>query len=165
MQQNLGQNFRPECIPTMISGFHPNGEVPVLDKTHFDGGQCRIYRVNFRDGTSWAVRIPIHVKSNHQDKIIAFFQGERDVLQEVNRIAFPWAPTLHGSSLSFNNLVGFPIIALSWVEGSPLSWSATFPCRPIRNKVLVQVAEIQRCLIERTIENSPFNHPVLNCNC
>lgn len=120
MERNLEQNFHPENIPDVVAQFKSSGEVPVLGGNHFDGGQCRIYRVYFHDGESWAVRIPIHVRSDSHEVVIAIFRAERDVLQEISQLAFPWAPTLLGSSLTFDNLVGFPIIALSWMEGSPL---------------------------------------------
>ncbi|KAF2240345.1 hypothetical protein BU26DRAFT_442836 [Trematosphaeria pertusa] len=147
------QNFRPENIPTAISAFQPDGEVPVLNELHLEGGQCCIFKADFSDGESWSVRIPIHVQSDSQDVIINVLQAERDVLQEINRKGFRWAPKYLGSSFTFQNLVGFPFLALSWIEGSPLSWSPVDPPRPLRDKVLGQIAEIQMSLIECTKEN------------
>jgi hypothetical protein len=85
---------------------------------------------------------------------MSVLQGERDVIKELNKSNFPWAPKYHGSSLTFENPVGFPFITLSWIEGSPLSWTKTNPPRPTRDKVLRQVAEIQVALIECTKEDS-----------
>ncbi|KAF1993222.1 hypothetical protein P154DRAFT_625607 [Amniculicola lignicola CBS 123094] len=147
------QTFHPENIPVAVSAFRPAGEVPVLNKQHWDGGQCRIFKVDFSDGVSWSIRIPIHVQSGSQDAIIRLLQAEQDVLQEISRKGFSWAPKCHGSSFTFENLVGFPFMALSWIEGSPLFWTINHPPRPVRDKVLSQVAMIQMSLIECTKEN------------
>jgi hypothetical protein len=152
------QTFHPENIPASISAFRPDGEVPVLNERYMDGGECRIFKVDFSDGESWSVRIPIHVQSDSQDAIISVLRGEQDVLQEIGAADFPWAPKHHGSSFTFENLVGYPFIVLSWIEGSPLLWTANYPPRPVRNKILGQVAEIQMSLIECTKENSIFSH-------
>lgn len=158
MPPNLMQTFHPENITAAISAFRPDGEVPALSEQYWDGGQCRIYKVDFLDGESWSVRLPIHVQSSSQDTIISVLRGEQDVLQELGRTDFHWAPKYCGSSLTFENLVGFPFMALSWIEGSPLFWSTTEPPRPIRDKVLGQIAEIQMTLIECSKENSVLEH-------
>ncbi|KKK14735.1 hypothetical protein AOCH_001701 [Aspergillus ochraceoroseus] len=62
----------------------------------------------------------------------------------------PWAAKLQGSSLTFENTVGYPFLALTWISGSPLLWSDDFPTRPLRDKVLNQVAVIHASLIECT---------------
>jgi hypothetical protein len=77
---------------------------------------------------------------------------EKMVFREVGRSNFIRAPKLHGSSLKFENRVRFPFLALSWVEESPLPWTYTYPLRPIRDKVLRQVAQIQVLLIDCTKE-------------
>jgi hypothetical protein len=115
------QIFHPENIPATISAFRPDGEVPVLNERYIDGGECHIFKVDFSDGESWSVRIPIHVQSDSQDAIISVLRGEQDVLQEIGATDFPWAPKHHGSSFTFENLVGYPFIVLLWIEGSPFS--------------------------------------------
>jgi hypothetical protein len=157
MPPNLLQTFCPEKIPAAISTFRSDQEVPVLNEQHFDGGQCRIFKVDFSDGASWSVRIPIHVKSDSQDTIVGVLQGEREVLEEIGGIGLPWVPKHYGSSLTFGNVVGFPFMALSWFEGSPLLWTTTEPPRPVRNKVLHQIAKIQLTLIEYTKDYSMFS--------
>jgi hypothetical protein len=151
--------FCPENITSAISTFRPDGEVPVLNKKHWDGGQCRIFKVDFSNGESWSIRLPIHVQSDSQDTIISILQGEQNVLQELGQKNFPWAPKHHGSSFTFENLVGFPFMALSWIDGLPLLWTITDPPRPVRNKVLHQIAEIQMTLIECTKEDRVSRHP------
>jgi hypothetical protein len=162
MPPNLMQTFHPENIPATISAFRPDGEVPVLNEQYMDGGECRIFKADFSDGESWSVRIPIHVQSDSQDAIIGVLRGEQNVLQEIGGTDFPWAPKHHGSSFTFDNLVGYPFIVLSWIEGSPLLWTANYPPRPVRNKILGQVAKIQMSLIECTKENSTFSYPPSN---
>ncbi|KAF2869187.1 hypothetical protein BDV95DRAFT_641971 [Massariosphaeria phaeospora] len=125
------QTLHPENIPAAVSAFRPAGEVPVLNPRYLDGGQCRIFR----------------------DAIISILQGEYDVLQEIGRTNFPWAPKCHGASLTFKNLVGFPFIVLSWIEGLLLFWTTTYPSKPVRDKVLCQIAKIHMTLIECTTEN------------
>lgn len=150
----LSRTLRPENIPVAISAFRTDGQVSVLNDQYFDGGQCRIFKADFGDGESWAVRIPIHVESDSQETIISVIQHEQAVLQEIGGSGFLWAPKLHGSSCTFENEIGFPFMVLSWIKGSPLSWTPTYPSRPIRDKVLAQVAGIQICLIECTKETT-----------
>lgn len=167
MLPNLMQSFHPENIPLAISSFRPGGEVPVLNDEYMGGGECRIFKVHFLDGETWSVRIPIHAQSDSQDAIIGILRGELDVLQEIQEIGasgFPWAPRLHGFSSTFKNSVGCPFIVLSWIEGSPLLWTADYPPRLVRNKILRQVAEIQMSLIECTKENSIFSQLHSNAN-
>ncbi|KAF9698793.1 hypothetical protein EKO04_002860 [Ascochyta lentis] len=145
--------FHPENLIAAISAFRSDGKTPILNERHWDGGQCRIFKVDFSNRESWSVRIPIHVQSDFEDAIINILEGEQCILQELGRIGFPWAPKYYGSSLTFDNPVGFPFMALSWIEGSPLVWTPTDPPRPVRDKVLGQVAKIQMALIECTKES------------
>ncbi len=77
------QTFRPEKIPTSIFDFPPYGEVPVLNKRYMNDGEFPIFKVDFSDGESWSVRIPIHVQSDSQDATISVFRVKQDVLQEI----------------------------------------------------------------------------------
>ncbi|KAF9733862.1 hypothetical protein PMIN03_011819 [Paraphaeosphaeria minitans] len=147
------KTFCPENIPEVVSTFRTDGAIPVLDQKFHDGGQCRIYKVNFLDGKSWSVRFPIHVRSESQEDIVKLLKDEQDVLQELDEKGFPWAAKHIGSCFTFDNSIGFPYIALSWIEGMPLSWTTTYPPRLIRNKILDQVATIQITLIECTKED------------
>ena len=162
MPSDLVHTFHPENIPLAISAFRTDSEIPVLDPHYYDGGQCRIFKAVFSDGESWSVRIPIHVRSISQDVIINLLQGELNVLQKIEKTGFTWAPKLRGSSFTFANLVGFPFMVLSWIDGSPLRWTASHPSRPIRDKILAQLAGIQISLIECTQEESVFSHPTFN---
>lgn len=158
MQQGP-ENFHPEHIPTVVSSLHPRGEVPILHGLSFDGGQCRVYRVDFHQDESWAVRIPIHTRSHSPEHILAIFERERDVLQEVSRIPLPWAPTLHGSILTFDNLVGLPIIVLSWVEGSPPPFGIP-PTQPDRFGIgywpkLLRYSGLSSSILRRIVRSRP----------
>lgn len=163
MMESFHSDFRPENIATTVStAFRHDGEVGKLDEKYSEGGQCRIYKVNFSD-ESWSVRIP-HVQSSFDGaiktsvghQIISFVERERDVIQEVGKSGFPWAPTLLGLSLTFENGIGRPFILLSWIEGSHLQWTELDPPRPVRDKILRQVAQIHMNLLECTQEMSMF---------
>jgi hypothetical protein len=162
MPSNLLQAFHPENIPSAVSDFRGDGEIPLLDAQYFDGGQCRIFKVSFSDGECWSVRIPIHGQSTSQGAIINTLQAEQDVLKKVESRSFTWAPKHHGSSLTFANHVGFPFMVLSWIDGCPLTWTSSYPTRPIRDKVLAQLAGIQISLIESTQEDSGLSYPALD---
>jgi hypothetical protein len=41
------RTFRPENLATVISTVRPGGEVPILNEHYRDGGQCRIFKVDF----------------------------------------------------------------------------------------------------------------------
>ncbi|KAH9870648.1 hypothetical protein IAQ61_006126 [Plenodomus lingam] len=128
--------FHPENLTAAVSTLRSDGEIPILNERHWDGGQCRIFKVDFPNGESWSIRIPIHGQCRSQDTIIHMLQDEQCILEELGRKGFRWAPKYCGSSLTFDNLVGFPFMALSWSEGSPLVWTPTDPPRPIQNIVL-----------------------------
>lgn len=70
--------------------------------------------------------------------MISLLHDEIVILQELDADGFRWAPKVQASSLTLDNAVGYPLIALSWVPGQPLLWSMDHPSRPIRNKVLVE---------------------------
>ncbi|KAL2018161.1 hypothetical protein VTK56DRAFT_1186 [Thermocarpiscus australiensis] len=144
--------FHPQNIPHAIAVLQPDIQVPVLNEKYFDGGQCRIYKVDFPDQESWAIRIPLHIRNARCEDIIDLLQGEILILQELELKGFRWAPRIQGSSLTFENSVGYPFIALSWVSGESLSWSLEQPARPIRDKILRQTASIMMSLIECTRE-------------
>lgn len=150
------RRFDPQNIPLAIAALHTHSDtrIPVLSEKYFDGGQCRIYKVDFPDGESWAVRIPLHVQNASRETIIGLLQVEIKTLQELEVKGFRWSPRLQGSSLTFENSVGYPFIALSWVSGEALSWSLEHPARPIRDKILCQAASIIMSLIECTREQS-----------
>ena len=155
----LDRRLRPENIPLAISRLRQDSQVPTVDK-HFDGGQCRVFKVDFPDGESWAVRVPLFIGNVSPEVIIAVMQSEADLLQELKTKGFSWAARLRGSSLSFHNDIGYPFLAMTWIPGKTLEWSKEHehPARPLRDKILGQVALIQASLIECTKETSVSAH-------
>jgi hypothetical protein len=145
---------RLQNLDVAISALRKDCEIPTISQTQWDGGQCRIYKANFADGESWGVRIPIHVKTDSRDVILELLRNEGERIEMISKTGCSWIPKLCASSLKFDNELGWPFIALSWTEGSPLRWSDNTPPRPLRNKVLEQLANIQVSLIERTKSNS-----------
>ncbi|KAJ5160679.1 uncharacterized protein N7482_007683 [Penicillium canariense] len=148
MQQH---NLVEENIPAVISQLRTDHQVPVLSKC-FDGGQCRVFKVDFADGDSWAVRVPLFVRNSSRETILYLVESEASIIQALETKGFQWAAKLRGCSRTFDNLVGYPFLALTWIPGSPLLWSDNFPARPLRDKVLNQVAGIHASLIECTQE-------------
>ncbi|KAK5988186.1 hypothetical protein PT974_12326 [Cladobotryum mycophilum] len=144
-------NFTSENLLAAVSRLRPDGKTPVLD-THFQGGQCQVFKVDFSDGESWAVRIPLFAQVTPPNVIISQLQGEVRVVQELERRGFRWAAKPQGSSLMFENEIGTPFVALTWILGTQLQWSSEFPARPIRDMILSQIASIQQSLIECTKE-------------
>jgi hypothetical protein len=133
-------NIRLHNLPDAISGCRTDSEHPIVSHIQ-DGGQCRIFKADFSTGESWSIRVPIHVQAETQEDIIRLLEHEYDILQQLER-CFHWAPKCRGSSFTFKNAVGFPFLALSWIEGSPLAWTSTSPLRYIRNLVIAQLARI-----------------------
>lgn len=156
MQQ---QTFNQENIPFAVSQLRADKQTPALSK-HFDGGQCRVFKVDFSDGESWAVRVPLFLHHASRDTVVYLIESEARILEELEKKDFWWAAKIRGCSFTFDNAVGYPFIALTWISGNQLLWSDDFPARHLRDKVLKQVAVIHTALIECTegtgISNSSF---------
>lgn len=131
-----GRNFYEENIPFAISQLRPDKQVPALSK-HFDGGQCRVFKVDFADGESWAVRVPLFHHAS-RETVVGLIESEARVIEELGMKGFRWVAKLRGCSLTFDNAVGYPFLALTWISGSQLLWSDDFPTRPLRDKILTK---------------------------
>lgn len=154
MASNKRQAFKAENIFAALFHLGISGEAPCLDG-EFRGGQCHVFRVNFRDAASLAVRVPLYMdNAGGSGAKVEALQAELRNLHALEVKGFPWSPRCHGQSLSFDNAVEHPFLVLSWFDGTQLSWGENFPPRPVRDKVLGQMASIQLDLIERTLENS-----------
>lgn len=156
--------FQPENIPQVAQRFGNSGELPSFCSNTLacplSGGRCQVYKLEFSDKTTWAVRVPIHSKNQvPKDLITAQLQGEVKFLKLLNVKGFKWAPKYIGHDLSFDNEVCFPFIIVSWVPGDPLEWNDNAPLnRGDRDKVLQQVIEIILQLIQCTkVESKSAN--------
>lgn len=103
--------------------------------------------MTFTDGESWAVRVPLFIRHASQDTVIQLLESEARIFEELELTGFSWAARLRGCSFTFENAIGSPFIALAWIPGSRLSWSGEFPTRPLRNKILDQVAMLHTSLL------------------
>lgn len=119
----------------------------------FRGGQCRIFKLTFRDKESLAVRVPLYMSVCSQFEKIPVVEMEVEIVQMLEAKGFRWAPKCRGYSLSFDNPLKHPFIVLTWIEGSRLPWNTSFPKQPHRDGLLRQIASIQLSLIECTLEN------------
>ncbi|KAJ5414891.1 hypothetical protein N7509_000225 [Penicillium cosmopolitanum] len=114
------QSFYESNIPIAISHLRNDGQIPTILQ-YFDGGQCRVFKL---------------------------LESEAQILRELELKGFLWAARLRGCSLTFDNAIKYPFIALTWIPGSQLSWSDNFPTQPHRNRILDQVAKMHTSLIE-----------------
>ncbi|KIA75514.1 hypothetical protein HK57_00013 [Aspergillus ustus] len=103
----------------------------------FDGGHCRVFKVTFMDGESWAIHVPLFVGPALQDTLTHLVEAE--VLS------------------TFDNAIKYPFIASTWILGSQLSWSDDFPTRPLRDEIVDQVVMIHTSLIECSKEARGFS--------
>ncbi|KAL7786153.1 kinase-like domain-containing protein [Trichoderma afarasin] len=150
------QNLEPTNILAAVAELGVGGNGAFIDG-EFNGGECRIFKISFKDHASIAVRVPHQV--DDQDDIVATVQIEVHILQKLEEKGFHWSPRCCGFSLTFDNPIKYPFIILTWVEGSPLSWDDNFPPRPLRGALLDQIASIQLSLIKCTLGNRMHDVP------
>jgi serine/threonine protein kinase len=148
-----GVNFEPHKIFAAVKSTGTVGAGPFLDG-EFHGGECRVLKLSFKDEASVAVRV-LHPKNSSHDNIIATVQSEVHVLKELEGKGFPWAPRCLGASLTFDNPIEHPFVVLTWAEGFPLDWDEHHPPQTLRNRLLDQIASIQLCLIQCTLQAGP----------
>ncbi|KAL7919521.1 hypothetical protein ACQKWADRAFT_329559 [Trichoderma austrokoningii] len=141
MASNETPCLHPQDILAAVSELGIGGTAPSLDE-EFDGGQCRVYKLSFEDQESLAVRLPLHMRASRPDDVLSALRSELQTLQTLETKGFPWAPRCRGSSLTFDNPA----------EGSTPPWTDDFPPRPLRDKLLGQMAAIQVSLVECTRE-------------
>ena len=161
--------FYPENIPTAISKYRADHEVPTFCSNTFakpfSGGQCQVFKLGFSDGTSWAVRIPVYL-SCPKDMIVTVLRNELHILERLEESGFPYSPRVVGYDLTFINSVGFPYIVLTWISGSPLQWTDNTPSRRAdRDKVASHIAKIVVSLVSCTrIKSKPTPILMLQIN-
>ncbi|KAG9249728.1 kinase-like domain-containing protein [Emericellopsis atlantica] len=145
-------NIDPKHIFAAVSELGIVGNCPFLDG-EYHGGECRVFKLSFKDEASVAVRVPHPNDDSSHDNTIATVQIEVRILEELKAKGFPWAPRCLGASLTFDNPVNHPFVVLTWAEGLPLSWDENYPPRPLRDSLLGQLASIQLSLIQCTLQN------------
>lgn len=156
MASHETQNLELKNILAAVSQLKIGGNAPFFDG-EFSGGECRVFKLSFKDQASVAIRVPHPTENSSYDDTIAIVQAEVRILQTLEAKGFFWAPRCRGASLTFDNPVKRPFIVLTWVEGFPLIWDKDFPPRPLRDTVLRQIASIQLSLITCTLENRTHN--------
>ncbi|GAO19841.1 hypothetical protein UVI_02062970 [Ustilaginoidea virens] len=102
-------NFEPQNIFAAVSQLGMFGNCPFLDG-EFHGGECRVFKLSFKDEASVAVRV-LHPNDDiSHDNTLATVQIEVRVLKELEAKGFPWAPRFLGASVTFDNPVKHPFI-------------------------------------------------------
>jgi hypothetical protein len=151
------EGFHAENIPSVVTGLRTDGTEASFCLGTADhplsGKQCLIYAVQFPDGATWAVRVPVHASHLPRECITDFVEMEVSILKRLETSGFSWSPRLLGYHSGFDNPIGFPYFVLSWIEGTPLEWSDTIPShRESRNKILRQMVDIILELADCTME-------------
>ncbi|KAJ6037254.1 hypothetical protein N7540_001533 [Penicillium herquei] len=145
--------FHEENIPLAISQIRTDGQVPITSE-QFVGMNYRVFKVDFSDNESWAIRVPLVSnlirKDLSQDVLSCMVDNEVQILKELEEKGFKWAPRLRGHDSTFYNPIGCPFIAVTWLSGKVLGWTEESPQKPLRNNILEQLAEIHIFLIECT---------------
>ncbi|KAJ5712922.1 uncharacterized protein N7483_010103 [Penicillium malachiteum] len=98
--------------------------------------------------------IPLAVSQTEKgwsrDFLSYLVDNEVQNLKELEEKGFEWAPRLRGHDSTFDNPIGCPFIAVTWLPDKALKWTEESPQQPLRNKILEQLAEIHITLIECT---------------
>lgn len=148
----MDKQINEDGILLAATQLRTDGQVPVLSRS-FKKLRFRVFKVDFEDGESWAIRVPT-VSQSSPDVINYLIEAEARALTELEEKGFKWAPKMKGKDLTFENPIGHPFIATTWMPGTQLEWTEDSPSRPIRDKILGQLATIQASLIECSQENS-----------
>ncbi|TQV94670.1 Protein kinase-like protein [Cordyceps javanica] len=151
MAPHRAQNLNPEAICAAVSALQLGSSDPFVDG-EFRGGECRIFKVSFKEDLSLSVRVN-HPADGDQQDIIDHVNMETRFFRSLEAKAFPWSPRYRAASLTFDNPINYPFMVLDWAEGAPLKWDDNFPLQPIRDILLAQLAEIQLSLVTCTMEN------------
>ncbi|KID62145.1 uncharacterized protein G6M90_00g051620 [Metarhizium brunneum] len=151
MSLHLGQNLDPKAICAAVSHLQLGGNEAFV-AGEFHGGECRIFKVSFKDHPSLSVRVG-HSNQENQQGVIANVEMETHIFRTLEAKGFSWSPRYRGASLTFDNPIRYPFMVLDWAEGCPLKWDDNFPAKPVRDAILSQIAEIQLSLITCTLEH------------
>ncbi|OAA39332.1 Protein kinase-like domain protein [Beauveria brongniartii RCEF 3172] len=151
MDQQAAQNLEPAAICAALSDLHLGGSDPFVDG-EFQGGECRIFKISFKDRSSLSVRVnhPLHLS---QQDVIANVDMDTRIFRTLEEKGFPWSPRYRAASLTFDNPINYPFVVLDWAEGVLLQWDDDSPSQPIRDTFLAQLAAIQLSLVTCTMEN------------
>lgn len=145
------QNLNPEAICAAIAGFQLGGSNPFVDG-EFQGGECHIFKISFKDHPSVSVRVH-HSLHGSQQVAIDNVDMETRIFRTLEAKGFPWSPLYRAASLTFDNPIRYPFMVLDWAEGFPLKWDDSLPSLSIRDSLLAQLAEIQLSVLMCTVEN------------
>lgn len=148
----MDKQINKDGIIPAATQFRTDGQAPVLSDS-FKKFRFQVFKVDFEDGESWAIRVPNDAHSS-PGLIVYLVEAEARTLTELEEKGFQWAPKIKGFDLTFENPIGYPFIATTWIPGIRLIWTDESPSRPIRDKTLEQLATIQASLIECSQEKS-----------
>ena len=153
------QNLNPEAICAALSGLKIGGSDSFVD-SEIQGGECRIFKISFKDHPSVSMRVNHPFHGSQQDAVDNVDMETR-IFRTLEAKGFPWSPRYRAASLTFDNPINYPFVVLDWAEGFPLKWDDSFPPQPIREALLAKLAKIQLSLVTYTLENRAqiYQHP------
>ncbi|GAB0138832.1 hypothetical protein EsDP_00007054 [Epichloe bromicola] len=109
MASHETQNLELKNILAAVSQLNIGGNAPFFDG-EFNGGECRVFKLSFKDQASIAIRVRHPTENSSYDDTIAIVQTEVRILQTLEAKGFFWAPRCRGASLTFDNPVKHPFI-------------------------------------------------------
>lgn len=116
------QNLTPGAIFTALSDLELGGSEPYVDG-EFQGGECRIFKVSFKDHPSLSVRVCHPGQGNHQN-IIARVDMETRIFSDARGKRFPLVPSLPRlqPNLWQPDRVSVRRARLGWRQPSEMGW-------------------------------------------
>lgn len=123
------------------------GQPCTANKNEFSGGCNTVYPITFEDGTSWALRVPHDMIMTPVEPTVTTMDYVKNTVPTI-----PIATVHAWSDSEDGDGVGTPYILLDWIEGSTLTWNATFPPPEAREKVLAQLAQYSVDMLVHTTQ-------------
>lgn len=142
----LHRNYKDK--PSVID--NPAGHRSTYSEYH-------VYVVKYDDGYTCATHVPIYTPGVPPDVLTVMTAMEVSILKHLACNGFDWSPKVLASDMGYGNPLRFPYMILSVIEGRPLTWTASFPDRSAREKVLMQLANILHELWSCTERSSMKN--------
>ncbi|KAI5305396.1 hypothetical protein KEM56_004549 [Ascosphaera pollenicola] len=146
----MSRSYNLDSIPFILAAHKDDRQIPIITRIS-EGSRTRIYRADFPDGQTWACRVPLFQLDRRPEREVQDdLERAALVLKYLRLKGFQRAPEFKAMNLSLLAENGPPLIAYTWMPGKPLVWNDSEPPRPLRDKVLKQLADIHVSLLECT---------------
>ena len=147
----------PDNIRRIISTTRGDGATGQFcfgtEQRPFSGKQCWIYVLNLEDGSTWAIRVPIHTSHLPYESITGIIEEEIQILKSLSESCFSMSPKLISFDSGFENAINYPYIILDWIHGQPLNWTVTRPSSRLqRDRLIHQIMDVTLDLATCTLQ-------------